>query len=186
MFLLQLNCATRAVETATAQWSEFDLDKQTWTIPAAKMKAKREHIIPLSTQIIDLLAYLHPISGQRDYVFPSIKNPLSHANRETVNTALKRNGFKDVIVSHGFRALFSTTCNEQDFDFDVIEAALAHLDPNLTRRSYNRSDYFEKRRVLMQWWSDHIQKASQGDMSMISSFKNLQAVGEKSKEIIAL
>lgn len=171
MFLLQLHCATRAVETATARWEEFDLEKKIWTIPASKMKAKREHIIPLSTQITDLLQYLHPISGHRPYVFPSIKNPLSHANRETVNTALKRNGFKNIIVSHGFRSLFSTTCNEEEFDYDVIEAALAHLDPNLTRRSYNRSDYFEKRRVLMQWWSDHIQEASQGDMSMMGSLK---------------
>jgi len=174
MFLLQLNCATRAVETASAEWSEFDLEIKTWTIPASKMKANRIHIIPLSTQVIELLEYLKVISGHKQYVFPGVKNPKSHANRETVNTALKRNGFKDVIVSHGFRSLFSTTCNEQEFDFDVIEAALAHLDPNLTRRSYNRSNYFDKRRALMQWWSDHIQKASQGDMSMISSFKSLQ------------
>ena len=176
MFLLQLHCATRAVETATARWSEFDFEKMTWTIPAEKMKAKREHIIPLSSQVIGLLAYLRPISGHREYVFTSEKNPQSHANRETVNTALKRNGFKDVIVSHGFRSLFSTTCNEQEFDFDVVEAALAHLDPNLTRRSYNRSDYFDKRRVLMQWWSDHIQNASQGDLSMINSFKSIRVV----------
>jgi integrase len=178
MFLLQLHTATRAVETATAQWSEFDLDLRTWTIPAEKMKAKREHIIPLSSQVIEVLEYLHPISGHKEYVFPSVKNPLSHANRETVNTALKRNGFKDIIVSHGFRALFSTTCNEQGFDYDVVEAALAHLDPNITRRSYNRSNYLDKRRELMQWWSDHIKNASQGDMSMISSYKNLRVVGE--------
>jgi integrase len=176
MFLMQLNCATRAVETATAEWKEFDLEKKIWTIPADKMKSKRIHTIPLSKQVMELLEYLHPISGHKQYLYPSVKNPQSHANSETVNTALKRNGFKNVIVSHGFRALFSTTCNEQGFDVDVIEAALAHLDPNLTRRSYNRSDYFEKRRIMMQWWSDHIQKASQGDMSMISTFKKLQVV----------
>jgi integrase len=176
MFLMQLNCATRAVETVTAEWTEFDLENKIWKIPAEKMKSKRIHTIPLSKQVMELLEYLHPISGHRQYIYPSVKNPLSHANSETVNTALKRNGFKDVIVSHGFRSLFSTTCNEQEFDFDVIEAALAHLDPNLTRRSYNRSDYFDKRRVLMQWWSDHISKASQGDMSMIGTFKKLQVV----------
>lgn len=178
MFLLQLHCATRAVETATAQWSEIDLEKKTWTIPADKMKSNREHRIPLTSQTVDLFEYLHPVSGHREYVFPSVKNPQSHANRESVNTAIKRNGFKGLLVGHGLRSLFSTTCNEQGFDYDVVEAALAHLDPNVTRRSYNRSDYFEKRRVLMQWWSDHIQKASQGDMSMISSFKNLRVVGE--------
>jgi integrase len=178
MFLLQLHCATRAVETASAEWSEIDLDNRVWTIPANKMKAKRQHIIPLTTQVFELLSYMYNISGHRQFVFPSVKNPLSHANRETVNTALKRNGFKNIIVSHGFRALFSTTCNEQGFDYDVVEAALAHLDPNITRRSYNRAEYIEKRRELMQWWSTHIQNASHGDMSMIGTFKNLHLHGE--------
>lgn len=176
MFELQLHCATRPVEAATARWDEFDLDNGVWTIPASKMKMKKAHQIPLSTQVTALLEIVFEMSGHREYLFPSVKDPLSHANRETVNTAMKRNGFKGQIVSHGLRALFSTTTNEQGFDFDVIEAALAHEDANLVRRSYNRSDYLERRRVLMQWWSDHIQKASQGDMSMIGAFKHLKVV----------
>jgi len=178
MFLLQLNCATRPVEAATAEWSEVNLEERLWVIPANKMKSNREHRIPLSTQVIELFGYMHTISSHRKYVFPSAKNLQSHANRETVNNALKSNGFEGIIVSHGLRSLFSTTCNEQNFDYDVVEAALAHQDPNVTRRSYNRSDYLERRRTLMQWWSDHIQKASQGDMSMISTYKHLQVIGE--------
>jgi integrase len=174
MFELQLHCATRPVEAATAKWEEFNLDTNIWTIPASKMKMNKPHQIPLSTQVIELLSLVKTMSGNKEYLFPSVKNPLSHANRETVNTAMKRNGFKNKIVSHGLRALFSTTVNEQGFDYDVIEAALAHIDNNKVRRAYNRSDYLERRRILMQWWSNHIQSASQGDMSMASGFQGLQ------------
>lgn len=176
MFELQLHCATRPVEAASACWEEFDLGTKLWIIPANKMKKNREHVIPLSNQVISLLEVMHPISGHRKYLFPSVKDPLNHANRETVNTAMKRNGLKGQIVSHGLRALFSTTCNEQGRDSDCIEAALAHLDKNETRRAYNRSEYLERRKDLMQWWSDRITEASQGDMSVTALHKNLQMV----------
>ena len=167
MFELQLHTAVRPVEAATARWEEFNLEEKLWIIPANKMKKNREHIIPLSPQVIDLLELLRPISGDKNYLFPGVKHPSSHANRETVNTAMKRNGLKGQIVSHGLRALFSTTCHEQDFDSDIIESSLAHLDKNVTRRSYNRSEYLEGRCKLMCWWSNHIEKASVGSLSVI-------------------
>ena len=167
MFELQLHTAVRPVEAATARWEEFDLKEKLWFIPAEKMKKNREHIIPLSPQVLDILEVMHPISGHKEFLFPGVKNPLSHANRETVNTAMKRNGLKGQIVSHGLRALFSTTCHEQGLDSELIETALAHLDKNETRRAYNRSEYIERRRVLMCWWSEHIAKASVGSLSVI-------------------
>lgn len=173
MFELQLHTAVRPVEAATARWEEFNLEEKLWIIPANKMKKNREHIIPLSPQVIDLLELLRPISGDKDYLFPGVKHPSSHANRETVNTAMKRNGLQGQIVSHGLRALFSTTCHEQDFDSDIIETSLAHLDKNVTRRSYNRSEYLERRRDLMCWWSNHIEKASIGSLS-INGLKELK------------
>ena len=130
------------------------------------MKKNREHIIPLSPQVINLLELLRPISEHREYLFPGVKDPLSHANRETVNTAMKRNDLKGEIVSHGLRALFSTTCHEQGHDSEIIETALAHLDKNETRRAYNRSEYLERRRVLMCWWSEHIEKSAIGSLSV--------------------
>ena len=166
MFELQLHTAVRPVEAATARWEEFNLAEKLWIIPAHKMKKNREHIIPLSPQVINLIELLRPISEHRDYLFPGVKDPLSHANRETVNTAMKRNGLKGQIVSHGLRALFSTTCHEQGHDSEVIETALAHLDKNETRRAYNRSEYLERRRVLMCWWSDHIEKSAIGSLSV--------------------
>ena len=167
MFELQLHTAVRPVEAATARWEEFDLKEKLWFIPAEKMKKNREHIIPLSPQVLDMLELLHPISGKKEYLFPGVKNPLSHANRETVNTAMKRNGLKGQIVSHGLRALFSTTCHEQGLDSELIETALAHLDKNESRRAYNRSEYLKRRRVLMCWWSEHIAKASVGSLSVL-------------------
>jgi len=90
--------------------------------------------------------------------------------------ALKRMGFAGELVSHGLRALASTTLNEQGFDPDVIEAALAHIDKNEVRRAYNRSEYIERRKELMNWWSNHIVEASKGNLS-VAGQKGLQLVG---------
>jgi integrase len=88
--------------------------------------------------------------------------------------ALKRMGFKNRLVSHGLRSLASTTLNEQGFDADVIEAALAHVDKNEVRRAYNRAEYLERRRKLMCWWSEHIEQAQTG--KFIQYNKDLKAI----------
>jgi integrase len=85
--------------------------------------------------------------------------------------ALKRMGFAGELVSHGLRALASTTLNEQGFEPDVIEAALAHIDKNEVRRAYNRAEYLERRRKLMFWWSAHISNAQNGKVSKLKQFK---------------
>ena len=89
-------------------------------------------------------------------------------------------GYGGRLVSHGLRSLGSTTLNESDQSFnpDAIEAALAHADKNEVRRAYNRSDYFEQRVIMMSWWSNHIEQASQGNLSLASGFKALKVVGE--------
>ena len=85
-------------------------------------------------------------------------------NSQTVNAALKRAGLGGVLVSHGLRSIASTALNEQGFPPDVIEAALAHVDKNEVRRAYNRSDYLEQRRPMMQWWADFIKAAHDGNI----------------------
>lgn len=162
----QLHTMTRPNEAATAQWDEICFDKSIWTIPANKMKKRREHIIPLSTQAIDILRFMEPISGNGPYIFPSSKNPRKHANEQTPNVALKRMGFKDRLTAHGMRALASTTLNEKSFRHDVIESALAHVDPNETRRSYNHAKYLQERREMMNWWSQQIEEASKGSINL--------------------
>ena len=101
--------------------------------------------------------------------------PIKHINKETANRALTRMGFKGRQTSHGLRALASTTLNEQNFDVDVIEAALSHIDKDKVRSAYNRTDYLERRRVLMSWWSNHIAEASKGSGS-ITGLKAMKIV----------
>ena len=172
----QLHTMVRPMESAGAKWQEIDLYQMTWTIPAERMKKKREHIVPLTAQTVALLDIMRPISGHLEHVFPSQKDPLRHANEQSPNVALKRMGFKDTLTAHGMRALASTTLNEQGFDYDVIEMALAHVDPNETRRSYNHAKYLPRRRVMMEWWSNHIDQAATGNMSLAAGTKGLRAV----------
>ncbi|MFT6303043.1 MAG: hypothetical protein ACI9XK_004890 [Granulosicoccus sp.] len=90
--------------------------------------------------------------------------------------ALKRMGFDQKLVAHGIRSLASTLLNEEDFDADVIEAALALIGDNEVRNAYNRADYFERRKPVMQWWSKHIEQAATGNMSL-TGCKGLKIVG---------
>jgi integrase len=164
----QLHTMVRPNEAASAEWSEIDINKMVWIIPAHKMKKKQngDHVVPLTPQTVALLDFIRPISGHRPFIFPSDRNPRTHCNSQTTNMALKRMGYHKKLVAHGLRSLASTTLNEQGFDGDVIEACLAHVDSNEVRRAYNRSDYLERRRKIMDWWSAHIEQASIGKMSI--------------------
>ncbi|GAW95507.1 MULTISPECIES: integrase domain-containing protein [Colwellia] len=173
----QLHTITRAGEAAGAKWAEIDFTENVWVIPAERMKMKREHLIPLTDKTLDILARMKPLSGHKDYIFPSYNNPLTHTNPSTVNMAIKRMGYKDKLVGHGLRSLASTTLNEQGFDADVIEAALAHADKNEVRRIYNRADYLERRRKLMYWWSEHIEQAQIGKTTQKNNIINLKVQG---------
>ncbi|HUE90700.1 integrase domain-containing protein [Pseudomonas sp.] len=161
----QLHTMTRPAEAATTRWTDIDFDKRIWTIPAERMKKRRPHTIPLTDQALALLETLKPHSGHREYVFPADRNPRTHANSQTANMALKRMGFQDRLVSHGMRSMASTILNEHGWDPELIEVALAHVDKDEVRSAYNRADYIERRRPMMAWWSEHIQKAATGSLS---------------------
>lgn len=161
----QLHTMTRPAEAATTRWADIDFDKRIWTIPPERMKKRRQHTIPLTDQALSLLETLKQLSGNREYVFPSDRNPRTHANSQTANMALKRMGFQDRLVSHGLRSMASTILNEHGWDPELIEVALAHVDKDEVRSAYNRTDYIERRRPMMAWWSEHIQKAATGSLS---------------------
>ncbi|EKM4215101.1 tyrosine-type recombinase/integrase [Salmonella enterica] len=152
----QLLTLVRPSEASGARWVEIDLDAKLWTIPAERMKAKREHIVPLSPQALDILEVMKPISAHREHVFPSRNDPKQPMNSQTANAALKRIGYGGKLVAHGLRSIASTALNEAGFNPDVIEAALAHSDKNEVRRAYNRSTYLLKRIELMNWWGELI------------------------------
>lgn len=154
----QLLTLVRPSEASGTRWAEIDLESKLWTIPAERMKAKREHIVPLSSQAIEILEVMKPISAHREHVFPSRNDPKQAMNSQTANAALKRIGYGGRLVAHGLRSIASTALNESGFNADVIEAALAHSDKNEVRRAYNRSTYLEKRRELMSWWGGAVYK----------------------------
>ncbi|EOU9608927.1 integrase domain-containing protein [Cronobacter dublinensis] len=152
----QLLTLVRPSEASGARWAEIDLDKKLWIIPAERMKAKREHIVPLSPQALDILDVMKPISAHREHVFPSRNDPKQSMNSQTANAALKRIGYGGRLVAHGLRSIASTALNESGFNADVIEAALAHSDKNEVRKAYNRSTYLVQRIELMDWWGEYV------------------------------
>lgn len=163
----QLLTITRPSEAVNTRWNEIDFTQKTWTIPASKMKMKRDHIIPLPPQAMKILEIMLPITSHKEFVFPSMKGTASRSmSSQTVNMAIKRMGFKDRLVAHGLRSLASTALNEKGFNPDLIEASLAHADKNEVRRIYNRANYLEQRRDMMNWWGDFVEQASQGNVSL--------------------
>lgn len=155
----QLHTMTRPSEAAGARWDEINEKQATWVIPAERMKKRKIHIIPLTRESMVLLEIMRPISGHTPFIFPGDRNPNRPTHSQTANMALKRMGFEKNLVSHGLRALASTTLNEHGFDPDLIESALAHTDKNSVRKAYNRAEYVERRREMMQWWSNRIAEA---------------------------
>lgn len=152
----QLLTLVRPSEASGTRWVEIDLDAKLWTIPAERMKAKRKHIVPLSTQALEILEVMKPISAHREHVFPSRNDPKQSMNSQTANAALKRIGYGGKLVAHGLRSIASTAMNEAGLNPDVIESALAHADRNEVRKAYNRSTYITQRVELMSWWGYYV------------------------------
>ena len=162
----QLHTMVRSSEAAGTLWGEIDFDNALWSIPADRMKKKKPHRVPLSPQCLELLEVMKPISSHTQYVFPSDRNLRKPTNSQTANMALKRMGFANTLVAHGLRSLASTTLNERGFDADVIEATLAHIGKNEVRNAYNRAEYVQRRTPVMNWWSNHIEEAASGNLSL--------------------
>lgn len=150
----QLLTLVRPSEASGARWSEIDLESKLWKIPAERMKAKREHIVPLSVEALEILEVMKPLSSRREHIFLSRNDPKQPMNSQTANAALKRIGFGGKLVAHGLRSIASTAMNEAGHNADVIEAALAHSEKNEVRKAYNRSTYLRQRVDLMNWWGD--------------------------------
>ncbi|HET9086222.1 MAG TPA: tyrosine-type recombinase/integrase [Acidobacteriaceae bacterium] len=159
---LLLLTAARTGELIGAEWSEFDFDNAAWTIPAERMKMRREHIVPLSRQAIAKLTELRAITGHSRFILPGRDAAKTQSNG-AILMALRRMGYGGMQTGHGFRSLFSTIANESGlFQPNVIEAALAHLDKNAVRAAYNRSAYLAERKKLMAWWADRLDASANG------------------------
>jgi integrase len=149
----------RPGELRHATWPEVDLDAAVWTIPAEKMKMRREHHVPLSRQTVSILQSLKSAQGDgTGLIFPSIRSTARPMSENTVNAALRRLGYtSDQMTAHGFRSTASTLLNESGkWSADAIERALAHGDANQIRGSYNRGEFWDERVRMAQWWSDYL------------------------------
>ena len=146
---------TRPGDVRGMRRSEISFDKAVWRIPGERMKMRRPHDVPLSTQAIAVLRDVWPLSDNCDLVLPSIRSLRKPLSDNAMNSALRRMGYaKDEMTAHGFRATASTILNERGHNPNVIEAALEHQDENEIRRAYNRATYWPERVKLLQEWAD--------------------------------
>jgi integrase len=153
--------ATRTGEALGAKWSEIDMLASTWTVPADRMKGKRVHRVPLSVAALDIVRQMQDCKCG-DYVFPSSggRRPLSNM---ALLAVLHRMGRRDVTV-HGFRASFrSWAGHAKAEETDVLEAALAHVEKDETKKAYARDDYYERRIIVMSKWADYCALPGRGD-----------------------
>ena len=146
----------RPSEVCRAKWEFIDFNENIWKIPADEMKKERVHVIPLSSQVKSLLRELFEITGGQEYLFPNRNDPKRHMSNNAVNSALKRLGYRGVLVPHGFRSMASTLLNEKGYNSDWIEKQLAHVEGNSIRRAYNHAEYLEPRKNMMQDWADYL------------------------------
>jgi len=152
----------RPGELRSMEWSEIDFETATWRIPAAKMKMRREHIVPLSRQALAILEEIRPLTGNGRFVFPSERTRERCMSENTIGSALRRLGYsREEMTGHGFRTTASTLLNELGFKPDVIELQLAHKEQGV-RAVYHRSEYLGERREMMQSWADYLEGLKQG------------------------
>lgn len=154
----------RPGEVRQMEWAEVDFEKHVWTIPAARMKMRESHHVPLSMQALAILRDMQARTGNGRYVFPSIRSSSRPMSENTVNGALRRLGYgSDEMTAHGFRSTASSLLNESGkWNPDAIERALAHREGNQVRAAYHRSIYWPERVQMAQWWSDHLDMLRMG------------------------
>jgi len=148
----------RPGELRHATWEEVDFENALWTIPAAKTKMRKDHLVPLSRQVLAMLKQVHALTGPKGYLFPSIRSRARPMSDNTINAGLRRLGYStDEMTAHGFRSTASTLLNESGkWHPDAIERALAHGDSDRVRAAYHRGAHWNERVAMSQWWSDYL------------------------------
>lgn len=151
--------ACRPGEVRLSKWKDIDLTSKEWHIPAERMKMRRSHVVPLSTQAIAILERAAILFGKRGYAFPSAWDQEKPMSDGAMSKALRGMGYRGKATPHGFRSSFSSTAYEKSgFPGEVIEKCLAHEERNKVKGAYNRAEYLEQRHQIMQWWGDELQK----------------------------
>lgn len=152
----------RPNEAVGARWSEFDLDAALWRIPAERMKKRREHVVPLPRQAVEMLRGMHVISGRFDHVFPGRDERRKPITDSAFRQMLIQVGWSGRFSPHATRTTGSTHLNDMGFASDWVERQLAHADPNAVRRSYNQAEHVANRATMMQSWADLLDALERG------------------------
>jgi integrase len=152
----------RPNEVMGARWEEIDLDVAAWRIPAERMKKRKEHLLPLPRQAVELLRTVQGFTGHREHVFPNRDDRAKPMTDATMRQALKYLGWSGRYSPHATRTTGSTRLNELGYPADWIERQLAHAEPNAVRRTYNHADYLTDRAKMMQGWADYLDSLRSG------------------------
>lgn len=157
----------RTGELIKSEWKEFDLDEGVWMIPASRMKMRKDHIVPLSRQVIERLKQLQELNGHRAHVFPSQRSPRNHMSNNAILVALDRMGYRGVHTGHGFRALAMSTIKEKlGYRHEVVDRQLAHAPGNQVDKAYDRAQFLDDRKKMMQDWADYLDNAGAGSKAI--------------------
>ena len=156
VFMLWLTMG-RVNEVVGARWEEFDFERGLWIIPAERMKARHEHIVPLSPAAVELINSLRPLSGICEHLFPHRSDRKNCMSPEAVRDLFRRAGYQGKFTPHGIRGTFSSMANNAKFRADAIELCLAHKDKDQIRAAYNHAPLIEERRELLTWWADMLE-----------------------------
>jgi integrase len=152
----------RTSELIGAKWAEFDLEAARWDIPAARMKMRTPHIVPLASQAIEVLEMLRTLTGESEWLFPGDRSAAKPMSNNTILKALERMGYKGRMTGHGFRGLASTVLHEKGCAHEHIELQLAHAPRNAVSAAYNHALYLEPRAKMMQDWADFLESTLRG------------------------
>ncbi|MBK6554261.1 MAG: tyrosine-type recombinase/integrase [Rhodocyclaceae bacterium] len=165
-FRLMWLTLTRPSEAVEARWDEFDLDAALWRIPAERMKKRREHVVPLPTQAVEMLRALRGLTGRHAHLFPHRDDKTKPMATASFRQALNALGWAGKYSPHATRTTGSTRLNEMGYTADWIERQLAHAEPNAVRRTYNHAEHLADRARMMQQWADMLDTWKKGDSNV--------------------
>lgn len=148
--------ALRTIELRSMAWENIDFENRLITIDPSVMKGRRTHVVPMASQVVDLLQSLKKMTGHYPFVFAGRSDPSKAISENTILGLIRRIGYRGRTCGHGFRHQFSTVLNEHKWHEDAIEIQLAHVTSSGTRGIYNHAKYLETRREMMQWFADYL------------------------------
>ena len=160
----------RTIELRASEWVDIDFDKGVWNVPAERMKMRRPHLVPISTQVRELLEEIHQLTWRGKYIFPGRNDAGKPMSEASINQVIKRIGYDGKATGHGFRHTMSTILHEQGYNTAWIETQLAHVDKNSIRGTYNHAQYLDGRREMLQWYADYMQALENGENVVHGSF----------------